>query len=246
MLPDEYRKMADVEDRMWYYQAVHRRMTHWLERTVPAGRGASVLDAGCGTGGLIKFLRGRFPQWGVVGLDFSPMACELARSRTDSEIIEGSITALPFGDARFDAVVSVDVLCQIENAVTGMREFARVVRPGGLVVVNVPAFAWLWSYHDEAVQSKQRFTRPQLRALCAEAGLQVEFASYANLPIFPFVVARRKWMRPPRDGSDVHLQAVPIEAAFSGLAAFEFAWIRAGISSPIGSSVFVVARRSSA
>lgn len=243
MLPEEYRKMADVEDRMWYYRAVHRRVAHWLKRMLPAGGGARVLDAGCGTGGLIKFLRSRFSEWNMTGLDFSPVACELARPRTQAEIVEGSIAVLPFDDASFDAAVSVDVLCQIDDPAAGMRELARVVRPDGVVLVNVPAFAWLWSYHDEAVQSKQRFTRPQLRALCADAGLLVEFASYANLPIFPLVVARRKWMASPRDGSDVHLQAAPIEAAFSGLAALEAGWMRMGFASPVGSSVFVVARR---
>jgi SAM-dependent methyltransferase len=239
---DEYRKLAEVEDRMWYFHALNRRMVHFV-----AGTGAEaprrILDAGCGTGGLIKYLRRAFPAAKVEGLDFSARACELARLRTGSEITQGSITALPYADGSYDAVVSADVVCQVTDGAAALREFARVVRPGGTVLVNVPAFHWLWSYHDDTCETKHRYTRPELRTLCTQAGLRVEFASYANLLPLPLIAARRKLFRPAAPTSDVRLYPAPVEAMFAAMAALEFAWMRAGLASPLGSSVFVVARK---
>lgn len=242
---EEYRKLSEVEDRMWYFHALNRRIVHWLERLLPRGA-ARVLDAGCGTGGLIRSLRRAQPAWAVTGLDFMPLACTLARERTGTEIIEGSITALPFAAGSFDAVVSADVLCQVEEGGGALREFARVVRPGGAVLVNVPAYRWLWSYHDDTCETKHRYTRPELAGLFRAAGLDVDFASYANLLPLPLIAARRKLFRPAHPTSDVQLYPGPIEAGFAALAAAEFAWQRAGWSSPVGSSVFVAGRRPAA
>lgn len=242
MHPDEYRKLAKVEDRMWYFRALNRRFSHWLTRMDVTGP-ARVLDAGCGTGGLINYLGAANAEWKLEGLDFMPQACEMARQRTGKEVAQGSITALPFADGVFDAVVSADVVCQVEDGALALREFARCVRPGGVVLVNVPAFMWLWSYHDDTCETKHRYARPELVDLFRAAGLAVEFASYANLLPLPLIVARRKLFRPAKPTSDVQLYPAPIEILFSTLAWFEFQWTRFGWPVPIGSSVFVVGRK---
>ncbi|MBK8475548.1 MAG: class I SAM-dependent methyltransferase [Opitutaceae bacterium] len=239
---DEYRKLAEVEDRMWYFHALNRRVAHWLGRTLPAGP-AHVLDAGCGTGGLIKSLRAASSHWRLTGLDFMPLACELARERTGAEIVQGSITQLPFPDATFDAVVSADVVCQVDDGARALREFARCVRPGGAVLVNVPAFKWLWSYHDDTCETKHRYTRPELTELFRAAQIEIVFASYANCLPLPLIWARRKIFRPSRPTSDVQQYSPPVEALFATLARAEFAWQRRGLASPCGSSVFAVGRR---
>ena len=252
---DEYRKLAETEDRMWYFRALHRRLTHWLARLLPAGSAAAeptadlrrppatppirILDAGCGTGGFIRFLRAGHPDWTVTGVDLSPVACGLARERTGVEIIEGSITALPFGDGAFDAIATGDVLYHVEDPAAALREYSRCVKPGGVVLVNEPAYKWLWSYHDDAVESKHRFTRPELVALFRQAGLEVVFASYANMLALPLVVVRRKVFPPARPTSDVQLYPAPIEAVFSAMAWLEHAWTKRGWPLPAGSSVFV-------
>ena len=91
---EEYRRMAAVEDEMWFYRALHAH----LERHLVAARGEStsrVLDAGCGTGGLIRRLAGRHPNWTWTGIDLEPLACDLARARCRAEIVLCSVTALP-------------------------------------------------------------------------------------------------------------------------------------------------------
>ncbi len=244
---DEYRKLAEVEDRMWYFRALNRRMLHFLRRAgLGSGSGRRLLDAGCGTGGLVRDLQAAFPGAAVVGLDFSARACELARARTGAEIVEGSVTALPFADGSFDAVVSADVVCQVEDGARALREFARVVRAGGAVLVNVPAYRWLWSYHDDTCETRHRYRRGELRAQFESAGLRVDFSTYANLPALPLIAARRKLFPPSEATSDVRLYPAPIEAAFAGLAWLEAAWQWAGVPSPAGSSVFVAGRKADA
>ncbi|BET69243.1 class I SAM-dependent methyltransferase [Opitutales bacterium ASA1] len=239
---DEYRKLAAVEDRMWYFHALNRRVVHWLRRLLPHGA-ATVLDAGCGTGGLIKRIREAAPDWRIVGLDFSPTACRLARERTGVDIREGSIVDLPFDANAFDAVVSADVVCQVDDGAGAIREFARVVRPGGAVLVNVPAYRWLWSYHDDTCHTRHRYTRGELVRHFRAAGLEVVYSTYANLFPLPLIAARRKLLRPSRATSDVRLYPAPIEATFRTLAALEWTWKKRGGALPAGSSVFVVGRR---
>jgi ubiquinone/menaquinone biosynthesis C-methylase UbiE len=238
MQADEYRKLAETEDRMWYFRALHRRRAHWLARLLPPGP-AKVLDAGCGTGGFIRVLRATQPGWQVTGVDLSPLACGLARERTGVEMAEGSVTALPFGDGAFDAVTTGDVLYHVEDTAAALAEIVRCVKPGGAVVVNEPAYPWLWSYHDEAVASKHRFTRPGLVAQVQAAGVRVSFASYANMLPLPLVVARRKLFPPAQPTSDVRLYPAPVEAGFSAMAWIEHAWTGRGWPLPAGSSVFV-------
>ena len=211
---------------------------HWLTRLMPAG-GRKVLDAGCGTGGFIRALRRERPDWIVTGVDVSPIACAQAREQAGLEVVEGSITAPPFADGSFDAVSTGDVLYYLAEPAVALREFVRCLKPGGIVVVNEPAYRWLWSYHDDAVASKHRFTRPELVAMFRAAGLEVKFASYANLLALPLVVLRRKVFPPAQPTSDVQLYPVPIEAMFSAMAWWEHFWTKRGWPLPAGSSVFL-------
>jgi len=240
MQADEYRKLAETEDRMWYFRALHRRLAHWLGRHLPTGR-ARVLDAGCGTGGFLRFLEDEEHGWELTGVDASPIACNLARLRTTAKIRENSITALPFWDDSMDGITTGDVLYHLADVSAALQEFARCLKPGGVVVLNEPAYRWLWSYHDDAVESKHRFTRPELAGLCRQAGLEVVFASYVNLFALPLIAARRKLFPPAQPTSDVKLYPAPVEGGFAALAWIEHFLMRRGVPLPAGSSVFVVA-----
>ncbi|HVS50764.1 MAG TPA: class I SAM-dependent methyltransferase [Opitutaceae bacterium] len=262
MEADEYLKMAAVEDRMWYYRALHGHVRRELEKALAkagdatssspseanatgASRPHDLLDAGCGTGGLIRRLARERPEWKWTGVDFSRIACGIARERVGAgaEIVEASVTALPFGDGAFDAVVSADVLYHVDDDAAALREFFRVLRPGGVVVLNLPAYRWLWSYHDVAVHSRRRYDRGEVRAKLRAAGFGAVRATYWNTLPFPLVVVRRKLLPPPRDGSDVHLFPAPVEAMFNGAMALERGWLRAVGRLPFGSSVLAVARK---
>ena len=240
----EYRKLAEVEDAMWYFRALHSHAEREVLAAVGDGKGA-LLDAGCGTGGLIRRLAPRHAAWRWSGVDLEPVACALARERAGAgvEIHEASVTALPFGDGTFDAVVSADVLYHVDDDVAALREFFRVLRPGGVAVINVPAYRWLWSYHDVAVHSRRRYSRSEALAKLRAAGFGEARATYWNTLPFPLVVVRRKLFSAPQGGSDVHLFPAPLEAAFNAAMAVERAWLRAVGPLPFGSSVLVVARK---
>lgn len=242
MSPDEYRKMAEVEDAMWYYRALHRHVARSLSRQL--GPDATVLDAGCGTGGLLRRLHEARPAWKLTGLDFSPLACELARERTGGEVVPGSVAALPFADASFHAVVSCDVVCQVTDPAQAVREFSRVLKPDGVVVLTMPAYQWMYSYHDKEVGNLRRYTRGEVNALLRAGGFTVATSTYWNTLPFPLAVLRRKIFPPTAPTSDVVLFPAPVEAIGNGLMALEHAWLGLGAPLPFGSSVLTVARKS--
>lgn len=260
MNTDEYLKLAEVEDQMWYFRSLHAHVDRELAAVLKTvnrsaarlANGASsisnaphVLDAGCGTGGLILRSRAAHSDWKYSGIDFMPIACELARKRLgpDVDVRVASITELPFADQSFDAVVSADVVCQVENPEVAAAEFFRVLRPGGIVIINVPAYMWMWSYHDDSCQTKHRYTRPEIDRLLSTAGFGERRTTHWNALPFPVVWAKRKLFRTAADTSDVKEYPAVINAGFSGLMAFEHAWMRAGGRWAWGTSVFGVARK---
>lgn len=239
MEKNEYLKLADVEDRMWYFEVLHEHVHRLLAKAAAGTATFAFLDAGCGTGGLLKRLRYQEPRWKSEGVDLSPLACELARRRVDVPITEGSVTKLPFADETFDAIVSVDVLYQLERPAEALVEMVRCLRPGGTIVVTGPAYRWLWSYHDKAVQGRHRFTLGELAGLLRNAGLEPCFSSYWNTLLFPLIVLRRKLLPAPAGGSDVALAPRPVEAFLRTLMRIEGFWIHRIFRMPFGCCVLV-------
>lgn len=225
---------------MWYYRALHRRIIRQLDKLTT---GATVLAAGCGTGGLLR----RITQAGfggrLTGVDYSALACELSRERTMARIIEADLTNLPFANGEFDAVVSADVLYHIADDRAALRELRRVLRPGGTLLVNVPAYRWLWSYHDAAVHSQRRYGRSELSGKLQSAGFAVQSLTHWNMFLLPLVVVRRKLLPAPRSGSDVAAYAPWLNTSMGGVLRCEELLGRMLGGLPAGSSLFAVAQK---
>lgn len=243
---DEYLRLAEVEDRHWYFRSLHAHARRELEARLRVDTAASVLDAGCGTGGLIRRLAPVLPRWTWAGVDFMPLACRLARARLPTAVIrEGSITALPFADASFDAVTALDVVSQVrfpEETRVAFAEFRRVLRPGGTLILNVAAYQWLWSYHDDACQTRHRFASRELLGLAESADLQVELLTHWNALTLPLIVARRKvFVR--AEGSDVRPSPAVIDRTLGAAMKVEQAWLSRGGRWAWGSSLLLVASR---
>ena len=242
MHPDEYRKMAAAEDQLWYYQALHRHVV----RSVESGNKAtplSLLDAGCGTGGLLRRLHAAYPGMQLSGLDFSPVACSLARERAPAQIFEGSITAMPFANAAFDIVVSCDVVCQVADDTQAVREIFRCLKPGGIAVLTMPAYRWMYSYHDQAVSNLRRYSRGELNSLLGGSGFRIITSTYWNMLLLPLVILRRKFFPPKSQESDVKMNSAPAERVLNGIMQLEHGWLRGGGRMPFGNSVLTVARK---
>lgn len=240
MNPIEYERMFEAEDTQWWYAGM-RAISFALLDAAASDRHAVLLDAGCGTGGNLPYLgrRGR-----AVGVDLSEHALRLARSR-GSKVARAALAALPFADGIFDAVVSFDVLYHrwVADDAAAARELARVLRPGGLLLVRVPALKMLWGAHDEAVHTRHRYTRREVRALLRAAGLDVLRCTYGNTLLFPALALRRSLDRfTGREGSDVQFLPRPLEWTFRSLLELEARLIR-HLSLPIGTSVFGLGRK---
>ena len=239
MNPEEYARMFAAEDRQWWYAGM-RAISLALLGPVPPGQAAPrLLDCGCGTGAIVTHLaaRGR-----AVGVDLSPEALRLARTR-GAAVARAGLLGLPFPDATFDVVTSFDVIYHrwVADDAAAVREMARVLRPGGLLLLRVPALKLLWGAHDEAVHSRHRYTRGEVRALLRGAGLHVQRSTYANTLLFPLLLARRTVDRlTGRHGSDVSFLPAPLEAAFGAALRLEARMLKR-VSLPIGASVFALA-----
>jgi SAM-dependent methyltransferase len=242
MQDEEYRKHAALEDDHWFFRSLRAHMTRELRETLRSGRPVHILDAGCGTGGLLKKLILARPEWSYTGVDISPLACQYSRERTGAEIIEASVEQLPIEDGCIDAVLSADVLCQVENPQKAASEFFRVLRPGGVAIINLPAHKWLWSYHDEHCGNRCRYKRAEIRSLLAGAGFRGIQVRAWNTVAFPGIVIRRKLLS-PRPGSDVEAPSRPVQYIMRALCAMELAWLDLGLGLPFGSSWLTVARK---
>ena len=233
--------MAQCEDSLWHYATLHGNVRRELRRARLA-EDASLLDAGCGTGGLLRRLQGWWPRARLHGVEFSAFAVGLARERTACLVDEGSVLALPFGDASFDAITCVDVVYQFVEPAIAYREMARCLRPGGVLVVNEPAHRWLFSYHDVSVGGRHRFSRRELCALLRAAGLEPTRATHWNFLPLPLVWIRRKLLPAPQ-GSDVGEYPWWIAGPMRVMMALERLWLDLGGRFPCGVSVLVAARK---
>lgn len=198
MEPAEYALMDAAEDRMWWYRALHARLCDAL-----ADIRGRVLDAGCGSGGFLAALRMRRPDLTLFGLEWTITAATRARCKSGSGVACGNVNTLPFADRSFDATVCADVLCHAAvDPATTLSELKRVLRPGGHLLVNIPAYQWMLSAHDRRVHNVRRLTAPAVATMLRSAGFDRVYARYWNGLLLPLMIAQRKILARAGAGSD--------------------------------------------
>jgi SAM-dependent methyltransferase len=250
MTPDEYKFLYELEDHHWWFVGMRRVVSALLDGAVPSGS-RRFLDAGCGTGLMMAWLRrcGRAAE--MFGLDYDPHAVRYTSERGEKCVAQGSIAAMPFPAESFDMVTSFDVLdsFRVADAVVPFGELARVVRPGGILLVRVPAFQFLYSQHDRAVYTKHRYTAGELRARLEEQGLKVQRVTYANSILFPVVVVWRWLTRSGRTDPQSDVRPLPwplrwLNPILGGLFSIEAAWLKyTPWRLPFGVSVVALAKK---
>ncbi len=242
----EYEVMAAVEGAHWWYRGMRALSAAWLDQVYRARTDLQILDGGCGTGGNAEFLQ-RYGH--VVGLDLAPIALQLGQRRLPGRLMRGSVEALPLKSARFDLVTSFDVLYHraVIDERAALWETVRVLRPGGRLLLRLPAYQWLTSHHDRSVHGRHRYTAGETKAMLAAAGLQLERLSYINSLLLPLPVLQRLLQRfLPSLGaaaSDLKLPNPVVNATLQGALYLEAAWLRAGGQFPGGLSVLALARK---
>lgn len=244
-----YETFARLEHDHFWFVSRRRIFTELLDRYLPAvaERQRRILDIGCGAGGMLGLLQ-RYGE--VAGLDVDHEYLAFCRERGFPNVLCGSGYELPFGDGRFDLVSLFDTLEHIPEEVAALREVRRVLRPGGLVLISVPAYQWLWSQNDRIAHHCRRYTRGRLERALRDAGLEVVRSSYFNTLLLPLIVPavllqklRERLGRLPAGYNNMSVPlARPVNKLFAALMSSERYLLRLG-NLPLGHSALALARR---
>lgn len=241
MQPNEYGTMFRVEETHWWYRALHCLIFQTLEAELPNWRDKAILDAGCGTGAILQRLGNPGKN---VGIDLAPEAIAFCRERGLNNARQADVCALPFVDASFDAVICSSVLYHewVRDIAAAVREMRRVLRSGGLLVINVPAFRFLHSAHDEAVMTARRFRKPEIRKMLVDQNLTIRRLTYWTSLLFPFAVAART-LGASQMGRDFEAKEPSFtQRMFEQIMSLELCLLR-GVSFPFGVALLAVARK---
>lgn len=241
MITSELDAMLAHDEHHWWYRGRRRVLCATLDRLELPAR-ARLLDAGCGSGRTLDELA----RYGAVaGVDLSPQAVACARDRGHADVAVGRVETLDFPDAAFDVVTCLDVIEHTPDDQRTLRELRRVARPGGLLLLTVPAHPTLWSTHDEVNLHYRRYTRRGLRAAAAIAGLSVVSDTYFNsLLLAPAAVVRWGRRLHPESAarSDLTLTPRALDGALEWPMIAEAKVIAAGGRVPFGLSLLAVLR----
>ena len=240
-----YARMAELEDRHWWFAARRRILTEVLARLVALPAAPRLLEAGCGTGGNLAMLS-RFGE--VAAFEPDAEARRKAQEKSGFDVRDGRLPGdIPFEPGRFDLVAAFDVLEHVEDDVASLRALHAQLRPGGAALITVPAFEFLWSRHDERHHHWRRYTRAQLLRRASAAGFTPVVATCFNPLLFPLVAGIRlvKTVLRWRDSEDETLPPRVLNRVLTALFASERHLI-GRVVLPVGVSLLMIARKGDA
>ncbi len=263
MEKEEYLILSKVEDNHWWYKSLRRLVFHYLESTkcklrskkccTPSTENSLsntnsqlplvILDAGCGTGGLLSSLDNSKDY--KIGLDFSDFALQLAQKKTKTPLVKSSVETLPFKDNSFNLIFSLDVLYHkwINNDRKVLMEFNRVLQNSGILMLNLPAYNFLYSKHDRKIFTRRRYHSKEIVQKLKNSNFNVIKITYWNSLLFPFLALIRLIKKfSSSQFSDVKEENIIINKIMEHILSFEFLIIKR-FSIPFGLSIFVVCQK---
>ncbi|WP_066424555.1 bifunctional 2-polyprenyl-6-hydroxyphenol methylase/3-demethylubiquinol 3-O-methyltransferase UbiG [Anabaena sp. 4-3] len=239
-----YLQFAKVEDSHWWFVG-RRLIVDKIIRQLNLAQNSHILEAGCGTGGNLVMLS-RHGQISAMELD--TMACQIANQRQVTQVKLGSLPdKIPFTDD-YDLIVILDVLEHIDDDLATLKALYARLKPGGLLLITVPAYQFLWSRHDEINHHKRRYILRSLKHIVKLAGYSVHYSSYFNIFLFPVVATvrlLRNWLRLESSedaSSDLKLPTKPINQFLTFLFASE-RYLMGRFGLPFGVSILLVAQK---
>ncbi len=245
MNPAEFTTLALSENDLWWFRGMKRILFDLLDPLAAGNKPLLVMEAGAGTGHMACVLRERY-GWRMFATELSWEGVRRTPQREGVLPVQANIEACPFLDSTFDAVVSLDVLVHFPRGLErqALREFARVLKPGGRLILRVSALDVLRSRHSEFCHELQRFTRRRLIQAVSESGFQVLRCTYANSILLPVALARfRVWE--PLMGSPVASGTAPgpswLDQLLNQPLKLESALISRGWNLPAGQSLILLA-----
>jgi SAM-dependent methyltransferase len=255
MMAEEFIRLFALEERHWWFRGMREIVAAILDPVAadlaPGGEPARILDVGCGTGFMLRWLE-RYSGGGpVMGLEYSSGGIAFCRSRQHRALVRGTAAALPFATGSFDLLTSFEVLDELPDDSPAIGEMVRVLRPGGRALIRVPALEWLRSGHDTSMHTQHRTTAGELSAKLLRAGLEVERATFANLlllaPIAGYRLTRN--LARGRETAVSDVRSLPrlitgFDGAFFACLWAEARWLRRrGARLPLGVSALCLARK---
>ena len=214
MNPEEYERMHALETDYWWFVGRRALIARLLAATRPfiSSKAPQLVDIGCGTGANLPMLREAVGTEGAVfGLDFSPLALQWSRSEGGIEggqiyLSQGDALSLPLRDHCADIVTMLDVLEHLSDDSKALSEVHRILKPGGALILSVPAYQHLWSAHDEALHHFRRYEKAGLNRVLRDAGFRVWRLSFAMSAMPPVAWFWRRFVLPfaqrrPRDAA---------------------------------------------
>ncbi len=185
-----YAVEAQVEETHWWFVGRRRLVSRLLEE-LGVSRDARVVDVGSGTGTNLRMLR-EMGFGEVAGLDASPVAIQFCHEKKLGPVEQGDACRLPFESERFELALATDIIEHVDRDDLAAAEIHRVLRPGGVAIITVPAFASLFGLQDQVSHHKRRYRMQGLRSVIEKAGLEVEHSFYFNYLLFvPIWLARQ-------------------------------------------------------
>lgn len=247
MNPAEFANIAKAENNFWWYRGMRRIMFGLLDPVARQRKFGRVLEAGCGTGHFAQALAHRY-HWPMFPLDLGWEGLEYGKGLGINHLSQGDIQSLPYRDAAFDAVISMDVIVHMPlgDEHKPMREFHRVLPPGGFLALRASALDILRSHHSQFALERQRFTRRRLIQLAETTGFKVLRCTYANSLLLPVALLKFRLLEPllgrqPESG----VQPVPpwLDNLLYAPLKAESKLLPAGVNLPLGQSLILLAER---
>ena len=235
-----YQEMHELEAHHWWFRAKRRVVLSLINRYLDR-RAPRFLDLGCGTGSMLSELEA---AGDAVGMDSSPDAISYASRHTGARLLEGTVP----GDLvrirdDFDCVLMLDLLEHLDDDLGSVKAASRLLSPGGILVITVPAYQWLYAPRDQEHHHRRRYSRPQIGSLLLSAGLEVELLSYYNTFLFPpaAIIRLLSKLRGEETGGDLRVPPRALNRALEAVFASE-RFLLPFLSLPFGLSVISVAR----
>ena len=182
-------RMAELDQDHWWFLARRRILKTLIERVVQPPAEARILEVGCGTGHNLAMLT----SFGTLeASELDQCARAVAQTRFSGKVEEAKLPDLSmFQRNGYDLIALLDVLEHVPDDLASLRSIHRRLKPGGALLMTVPANPWMWSAHDKAHHHYRRYTKVQLEELFLRSGLEIELLSYFNSLLFPLIAAAR-------------------------------------------------------
>jgi SAM-dependent methyltransferase len=234
-------RMAELDQDHWWFVARRRILDALIRRVIRPPQGARVLEVGCGTGHNLAMLS-RYGKLQACELDKCARA--VATKRLGRQV---RIARLPdltmFQRNGYDLIALLDVLEHVPDDLASLRAIHMRLKPGGALLMTVPAHAWMWSAHDAAHHHYRRYSKKRLKELFLRSGLEIQLLSYFNTLLFPPIAAARIIGKMTgRDSADDRLPSDPVNALLKAVFGFEAALV-GRLPMPFGVSLVAVVRR---